>query len=279
MTPRKSFSVVLDDAAGSRQIYNHRAVGAQSSSVHARKNPNIARMDVAAKRNFVVGFLPKQWNDQDSLNHTASLLRHFRLHSLQAAPDAFASTYEIEIEFTPEIWLQRVQNPDALHLVATIPQDRENTILYKDETLNMAAWLGMIVLMTKHGVKKQPASASPWTYNQSQTSNTSGPLEDGVNHVEADAYYQLNGMFVHPVVRRCGLGKLLIQRALGWVTAATRERKIPSCKVDVLVDTWNTAAVGLYQSCGFEPVGEDTYNVGGSKRTALSMSVTVNADP
>ena len=136
----------------------------------------------------------------------------------------------------------------------------------------------MIVLMTKHGVKRLPASASPWTYNQSRTSNMLGPLEDGVKDVEPDVYYQLNGMFVHPVVRRYGLGKMLIQRALGWLKAATRERKIPSRRVDVLVDTWNTAAVDLYQSCGFEPVGEDTYIVGGSKRTALSMSLTVNAN-
>jgi len=235
-------------------------------------------MDVAAKRNFVIEFLPKRWNDQDSLNHTASLLRYFRLHSLQATPDAFASTYEIEVEFAPEIWLQRVQNPDALHLVATVPEYRENTILHKDETLNTAAWLGMIVLLTKYGVKRQPASASPWTYNQSQTSNTAGPSKDGVRDVEPDVYYQLNGMFVHPVVRRCGLGRLLIQRALGWVKAATRERKIPSRRVDVLVDTWNTAAVSLYQSCGFEPVGEDTYDVGGLKRIALSMSLTVISD-
>lgn len=90
-----------------------------------------------------------------------------------------------------------------------------------------------------------------------------------------ETYYQLNGMFVHPVVRRCGLGKLLIQRALTYVKAATGERKSPSLRVDVLVDTWNSAAVGLYQSCGFERVGEDTYDVGGSKRTALSMSLTV----
>ncbi|MCJ1249363.1 hypothetical protein MMC30_006586 [Trapelia coarctata] len=235
-------------------------------------------MEVTAKRNFELGFLPKQWDEEDALNHAASLLRHFRLHSLQSTPDAFASTYEKEVEFTPEIWLQRVQNPDALHLLATIPVDQEDALLFADETLNTARWLGMLVLMTKHGTKRQLASASPWSYNKSQKSNTSGHSEAGGEDVGDEAYYQLNGMFVHPLVRRCGLGKLLIQRALEFVKAVTGERKLPSCRVDVLVDTWNIAAVGLYKSCGFERVGEDTYEVGGSKRTALSMSLTVRSE-
>jgi len=232
-------------------------------------------MEVTAKKNFVIGFLPKQWEEEGALNHTASLLRHFRLHSLQNTPDAFGSTYQKEIEFTPEIWQQRVQNSDSLHLVATIPETKEDTILYRDETLNAAGWLGMLVLIMKHGPKRQPASASPWGYNRSQKWNTAGHPRGRGDDVGDETYYQLNGMFVHPVVRRCGLGKLLIQRALTYVKAATGERKSPSLRVDVLVDTWNSAAVGLYQSCGFERVGEDTYDVGGSKRTALSMSLTV----
>ena len=235
-------------------------------------------MEIIAKRNFVLDFLPKQWIDEDALNHTAKLLRHFRLQSLKDTPDAFASTYEKEIEFAPEIWLQRLKNPDALHLVATIHKNEENTTLCGDETLNTAGWLGLLVLITKHGSKRQPARASPWGYNWSQELNTSGYAERGRYNVEDRTYYQLNGMFVHPVVRRYGLGKLLIQKAIVYIKSTSEEHKLPSCRVDVLVDSWNSAAMGLYQSCGFERVGEDTYEVGGLKRTALSLSLTIMAE-
>ena len=234
-------------------------------------------MEVIAKRRFAIQFLPKQWDDQHSLNHTADLLCHFRLYSLQSTPDAFASTYEKELDFAPDIWVKRVQNPDAVHLVATLAEGLENTTFQKEETVNTTGWLGILVVIMKRGTKGQPATASPWSYNKSQLSTMSGHPEVGEVMEDAE-YYQLNGMFVHPAVRRCGLGHLLIREALAYVKIKTAERKLPWSRVDVLVDSWNIAAKGLYQRCGFEVVGEDTYDVGGSKRTALSMSLTITAD-
>ncbi|MCJ1317126.1 hypothetical protein MMC15_002448 [Xylographa vitiligo] len=222
--------------------------------------------------------LPVDWDDKGQLEEMANALRSLRLDALQVAPDAYASTYEQEVQFPKVLWLQRLQNPQARHVVATLKQKGEGK---KDNRVSgveqFGKWIGLIVVMEKHNSERASAFASPWTYNASQKITTKATEETEVTGSPSSGFYQLHGLFVHPSVRRCGLGRTLIQESYKYVRTRIIEQGLLSARVDVLVDSWNSSAKNLYLSCGFEFVSQDSYNVGGSPRLALSLSIVVHA--
>ena len=61
----------------------------------------------------------------------------------------------------------------------------------------------------------------------------------------------LQRLAVHPAARRRGLGHMLVADALRWLRRRRAERALVNTQLD------NTAALGLYESCGFRrlPVG------------------------
>jgi len=238
-------------------------------------------MNTANARSFAIEILPKEWPDEASMVNTAMLLRHLRLYSLQSSPDAFASTYEKEIEMSPEMWIERLQTPVARHVIATAKTDPKDEIAEDrqvDETMNAAGWVGMLVLVEKNIDGRQPANLSPWINVSQKLDDRNPPADLGDIKVEEHTmFYQVNGMFVHPYARRCGVGKLLIQRALRHVKERILELGMPACRVDVLVEVWNAPATGLYHCCGFVGVGEDKFVVNGLERKALCLSQMIQA--
>ncbi|MCJ1281646.1 hypothetical protein MMC26_000967 [Xylographa opegraphella] len=229
-------------------------------------------------QDFSLRILPVHWDDKDQLGKTANALRSVRLDALQLALDAYASTYEKEVEFPKDLWLQRLQNPQARHLVAVLKQKDDGKAgnqVYGTEPLGK--WIGLIVVMEKPSPVRANASTSPWTYNASQKTTTKAMEEMESTQVPTDVVYQLNGLFVHPSVRGGGLGRALIQESYTYVRTSIIRQGLLSARVDVLVDSWNTSARNLYLSCGFEFVSQDSYDVGGSPRIALSLSVTIHA--
>ena len=224
--------------------------------------------------------LPVHWNNKESLRETATALRCLRLEALQLAPDAYASTYEKEVEFSDDVWLQRLQNLQARHLVATLKDNAGATEVNQVTGLeHTAKWIGLIVVMEKHGSERASASIPPWTYNASQkTTNSSEMTKEPETAEDPTRFYQLHGLFVHPSVRRRGLGRALIKESYKYIKTRMIEQGLPFARVDVLVDSWNSSAKKLYLSCGFEFVSQDSYNVGESARTALSLSVVLSTD-
>ncbi|KAL9118405.1 MAG: hypothetical protein Q9187_005052 [Circinaria calcarea] len=139
------------------------------------------------------------------------------------------------------------------------------------------SWIGMIVVHEKHTDEHASASKAPWSYNQSGLSG-----EEATRHTtHSAAWYQLNGLFVHPSSRRSGLGKELIRAALTHVKEKTEADGLGSASatVMVIVDTWKKGAIALYSNCGFGITQEDEYDVKGSKRGALLMSLVLNNHP
>ncbi|HEY1329884.1 MAG TPA: GNAT family N-acetyltransferase [Actinomycetota bacterium] len=67
------------------------------------------------------------------------------------------------------------------------------------------------------------------------------PDQPGAGHLVA--------MWVDPAVRRTGLGRLLVERAIGWA----RERGLR--EVHLWVADGNDAAAALYRANGFAPTG------------------------
>ena len=237
-------------------------------------------MDSTKKRQFMVEVVPKHWVDQESMLEMATALREFRLEALRATPDAFASTYETEVQYPMGQWLQRLKNPDAWHIVATEHWEHDGS--EKDQGYNSfmpRRWFGMILVMAKRSMKRESAASSPWIQHVAHTSNKldkqdSEAEQKGV--VSQYSHYQLHGTFVHPSARRCGIGTRLTREALSFVKAMMTKQALPTVRVDVLVDSENTAAKSLYQSCGFQFVECDKYQVGSTKRTALGMSIVLH---
>ena len=218
---------------------------------------------------FDIEVLPQEWQDHSTLLETSTRYRDFRLQALRLAPGAYASTYEQEVEFPPDVWKHRLQNTDAKHIMATA---KTSTVGQGATTVDKGDWIGMIVVIKKQAVEEPSASRPPWSYNQSTPTNTDTKKSQEIAHA---SWYLFNGLFVHPSWRRTGLGKELVQAALSYVKD-TERHGASSVKVNILVDTWNKGAVGLYSRCGFVTIREDEYQVGNSERKALLMSQTLD---
>lgn len=216
------------------------------------------------KADVEISQLPNSWNDPQDLKDTAIRYRNFRLLALHTAPDAFAATYEQEVEFSEERWLKRLQNKDAIQFLATrSDQDQEPH--------KRIEWIGMVVLVRKDTARAQT------DYNLSQKIGTQ---EDRQGHEAPNSFaflvFQVNGLFVDPAYHGIGLGKRLIQRCLDFVRVEAKDKGLSAVKVETLVDSWNSRAIGLYERQGFVRSGNGEYIVGNSKRQAINMEQTIS---
>ena len=220
---------------------------------------------------FDIIALQTEWPDADELEETTRKYRHFRLLALQASPSAYASTYEKEVEFPHDIWLQRLRNQSARHIVATADSQEPST---GASVLGIGNWVGLIVVLEKTRSETPIVTTSPWSSAIPQER----PLmaSPGYTDMVLDGvWYHLNGLFVHPRARRHGLGKALIHAALEHIKTSIANHGIRATKVVVLVDSWNKSARTLYSSCGFIVESEDDYQVVGEIRRALTMSMVL----
>ena len=216
---------------------------------------------------FEITLLPKI-ADADTLQTLAQTFRQFRLLALQSSPNAYTSTFEQEVEFPFNVWLQRLQDEAARHIVATVLlEDEKATIV----ALSPGDWAGLIVILEKQGYETPDATSA---------ANTRSPFPPtNLRSMEVrtlETWYQLNALFVHPGARRQGLGKALIERALEQIKRVAAASGIYSSKVVIHVDSWNEGARALYSSCGFEIQSEDECQIGGETRDFMTMSITVH---
>ena len=212
-------------------------------------------------QHLAVILLPHAYPDQKAESETSLRLRDFRLESLRLAPEAFASSYERENQFAEDVWRQRLENPRAQHIVA-VP----GTAGHYDTDKGLASkpWKGMIVVLHRSNTADVEPATSPWETASPQTSMTSATS------------YHLNAFFVHPSVRRVGLGQRLVQAALRHTRAAAALEGLPSAKVTVIVDSSNQAALAVYEKCGFVTVKESPYQVGeGPPRNARTLVLEI----
>ena len=220
---------------------------------------------------FDVIALPNEWTDTHELQETARKYRQIRLLALQASPNAYASTYEKELEFPPDMWLQRLRNRSARHIIATADsREPVSDALVRGN----GNWVGLIVVLEKSTPENPSVTTSPWSSAIPQErgfSTSSRPTDMVLDRV----WYQLNGLFVHPSARRQGLGKALIYAALEHIKTSMANHGTRATKVVILVDLWNETARALYSSCGFKVEDEDDYRVGDEVRTAFTMSLVL----
>ena len=222
---------------------------------------------------FDVIALPAEWPNTAELRETARKYRHFRLLALQASPNAYASTYEKEVEFPPDMWLQRLRNQSARHIIATADSQEPTT---DASVTGIGNWVGLIVVLEKISSEIPSVTTSPWSSATQERPSSASPrsTDTAVDPV----WYHLNGLFVHPRARRHGLGKTLIHAALEHIRASIADRGAKATKVVILVDSWNKSARTLYSSCAFKVESEDDYRVAGEIRRAVTMSLVLHYD-
>ncbi|KAK0951738.1 hypothetical protein LTR91_024816 [Friedmanniomyces endolithicus] len=197
--------------------------------------------------------------------------RDLRLHALRTSPEAFASSYEVESQWGLDRTVARLSNPQAAHFIATLADsDTSGTSNNNDENaLRSQQWVGFIALLgpTKsrsESSAKVSAAHDPFAQMQatglsnnlvrtSEQATTSRPPQTGT------LSYHIGAVFVDPGVRKAGVGKALVEAALTEAETQGHERKASAFECTIHVDTYNDAAIRLYQKVGFVVVGEETY--------------------
>lgn len=202
----------------------------------------------------------------------AHKFREFRLLALKTAPGAFASSYDDEVKRDLDHTFERLRHPKTTQFLALAGEASTPDMADVHEAdvgeLLDRDWLGFIVLIgLEEGLGTVSAEADPL----SQIAK--GNISDEAVHKLRNKHtmrFHLNGMFVAPSARRCGMGARLIEAALDDARPMS-EKGSCGFHCTIIVDEWNQAAIKLYERVGFKIVAKETY---GEDRIALRMELT-----
>jgi len=195
-------------------------------------------------------------------------LKEFRLHSLKADPEAFASTYADEVKFSDEIWEKRMTNPLAIHLCAVRLTSNDDDGSGNDDLSALIEndWLGSMVVIgpKEDGTAGLHASRSPWETTVPDKSSS----DDAAKTLPV---YQLNGVFVTPDARGLGIGKKLTVATIEAAISSARSLGFKAIRMQVRVEVDNAAAKKLYSSCGFAEVGRESYTTKEKEKNGVKI--------
>ncbi|KAF2159113.1 hypothetical protein M409DRAFT_30394 [Zasmidium cellare ATCC 36951] len=204
--------------------------------------------------------LPKlkseDYNESNDIARTlAEKTRSLRLYALKTAPDAFASSYEDEVQRDLTHTLDRLGTHNAAHFFAVDraidpwAEKRHNEFFAE---LFSAKFVGSMVIVGPLARESFSAKKGPLSVGADRDSTR------GKEPSSEPSHYILNGTFVDPEARRSGFGRRLIEAAL-----ATGQEDASNRGYDflctVLVDSENVAAQALYEKAGFSVSGEEKY--------------------
>lgn len=231
-------------------------------SLQSRDHLSSAAM--ADLRSFNIVELPKPPRDAEmnpQWSHLAEKFRDLRLRSLQIAPEAFASTYEAESRRGLDQTFDRLQNAKARQFIALEGvQANERSSLGKIDIddLHEREWVGMIVLLgpMEAAVTARADPVEKLSGGQYGDESFSGPTRE--DHSAPSEEFVLNGVFVAPSYRGMGVGKALVDTALARAKSLKSIGRAGNF-VTVLVNKENMDARLLYEKCGFDVVGAETY--------------------
>jgi GNAT superfamily N-acetyltransferase len=149
-----------------------------------------------------------------------------RLLALKISPEAFGSTYEREKAFEFSEWKARLENPLAHTWVASEhsandQNEDENEVLGRE-------WLGSVVLFG-------PLDSSS-AYNKTRN---------------VCMIFDIYALFVLPSARGLGLGRRLMEAAIGHAKSLARERQAKELIIKISYRAENVKALKLYQTLGF----------------------------
>ncbi|KAI2466388.1 hypothetical protein F4781DRAFT_434457 [Annulohypoxylon bovei var. microspora] len=171
--------------------------------------------------------------DEEGCHFYIDHYKPFRLGALKQYPDAFGSTYDREINFTNDDWLSRIKNPLAKTFVAVRTLD--------GRVLSATSLIGP---MPNPDPSSNPLQASTEMRDGSDQHHNHG------NTQVSPLSFQISAVYTTPEARGQGLAKALVktasEQAIG--SAKGQERQL---SLSLVVSASNSAAIGLYTSCGF----------------------------
>ncbi|KAI9644657.1 hypothetical protein NHQ30_006681 [Ciborinia camelliae] len=169
-------------------------------------------------------------SSEDLVRSYVGKYKEFRLLSLQVAPEAFASNYAREVAFLDERWYERLANPHAATFFA----------LENSKIIGTISILGPL----PYAPDEMTALGNPWQ-----------AIDDETPNKLATGHYRINAMFALPEIRGQGVGKALIEAALGHAGGeVAMQGRAFVCSIVVGSD--NAGARRLYEKCGFVAIKE-----------------------
>jgi ribosomal protein S18 acetylase RimI-like enzyme len=204
---------------------------------------------------YRVVLVPQLTENDSDINSFAQKYREFRLRALKEAPDAFASTYEDEIQRGLEQSVQRLTNPKAAHFIALRATEQHESTEGRDgdvQCLLHDQWVGAVVLLgPEEGDEFSVPSANIDPFKQmtgTAAMNSYRLFEKSEDPL--DIHFHINGTFVDPSARGNKLGDRLMAAALKLAEeeAVKHDRKL---RVTLSVFSHNPAARRLYEKAGF----------------------------
>ncbi|KAI1387073.1 uncharacterized protein F4822DRAFT_333636 [Hypoxylon trugodes] len=155
----------------------------------------------------------------------------FRLAALKREPEAFGSTYNREINFVDDDWLNRIRNPLPKTFVAMLSDSKQ--------ILSATSLIGPLP-------NPDPAS------NPFQASSEMRDERDHHhNNSEASSMsFQITGVYTAPQARGQGLAKKVVRTATEWAVGHAKKQN-GHLALSVIVYATNTGAIAFYESCGF----------------------------
>lgn len=227
-----------------------------------------------SKMTYQIVTIPKL--DERIKEHNQLALAHkfrdFRLLALKTTPGAFASSYDEEAKRGLDHTFERLRHAKATQFVTLAGEASTPDMAHVHEAdvgeLLDRDWLGFIVLIgPEEGLGTVSAKADPLSQITKET--TSDGRVHRLRNNDAISFH-LNGMFVSPSARRCGMGVRLIEAALDAAGSMSQNSRY-GFHCTIIVDEWNDAAIKLYERVGFEIVAKETY---GEDRIALRMELS-----
>ncbi|KAI0815610.1 hypothetical protein GGR55DRAFT_353406 [Xylaria sp. FL0064] len=170
----------------------------------------------------------------------------FRLASLQQDAHAFGSTYAREIAFDEETWLGRIKNPLATTFVAV--QSDSNQVVASASLIgplpNTSPASNPYQIVSQGKTQGNTASNS----NNRTNNNISGSNNDAGDE---PLYFQMSAVYTSPAARGRGLAKSLIKAATEEACNRARAQGGRPLALSVVVFADNSAAISVYERCGF----------------------------
>ncbi|KAK5675444.1 hypothetical protein LTS10_011886 [Elasticomyces elasticus] len=215
--------------------------------------------------------LPRVIDERDSFTiDLATKHRDLRLHALRTEPTSFASSYQEESQWGLDRTIAKLNNPQTVHWVAVRTVEMTAESSSDDSSLLLAApWVGFIALLgpvpsDTQGSGKISEKTDPLVQMQisgmsSGFTRVDKPVTGHPDTASGGLEFHIGAVFTHQSARQIGIGRALVDAALGEAESQTRGAGVPVFECTIHVDKGNDSATRLYEKVGFTVVREETY--------------------
>lgn len=201
--------------------------------------------------------------DENGCRFYLEQYKPFRLASLQRDAHAFGSTYAREIAFDDEAWLGRIRNPLATTFVVVQLDD--------NQVVASTSLIGPLPNATPASNPYQIVSEA--TQRGSATNDKSDDNDNTTNNESGEPLcFQMSAVYTSPEARGQGLAKSLINTAAEEARNRARAEGRPLA-LSVVVYAANSAAISVYERCGFVTSAEGAKSVFNALKNATEKEL------